>query len=461
MTTFLKSMDNKTWRAIVKGWTPPVVKTTGESSTTTIEYKKEEDWTKEEEEEAWANSKALNAIFNGVDKNMFRLINTRVVAKEAWEILKTAHEGTSRVRMSRLQMLTTQFETLRMGEDQTIAEFHMQIRDIANSSLPRRFAMKVTAIEEAQDIGNMQVDDLIGSLQTFELSLNDKADKKNKSIAFMSNIDEGDDESESDYAGEFTEALALLSRKFNRAFKKFDRRTRPNVTDKLSDNVKKFDNSRNTSFQRKFKDDEKQSRAKGIQCHECEGYGHIKSECPTYLKKQKKGLMVTWSDDDSDDASEDITANMVKALAVKFDDVNVDDGTESDGEEMSDEELAETYKLLFIKWEKLCGICEKQKKIIYTLTTENTRLKGMSSCHEHEGVIQTLQREKLKLQVEVDELLEEVSLLKSKLEGLNKSFRLLNNGTEVLDHILEENKKNKSRKGIGFDNKTMNGEDQN
>ena len=134
MTAFLKSIDNKTWRAIVKGWTPPVVKTTGESSTTTIEYKKEEDWTKEEEEEAWANSKALNAIFNGVDKNMFRLINTCVVAKEAWETLKTAHEGTSRVRMSRLQMLTTQFETLRMGEYQTIAEFHMQIRDIANSS---------------------------------------------------------------------------------------------------------------------------------------------------------------------------------------------------------------------------------------------------------------------------------------------------------------------------------------
>src|ERR1044072_1458972 len=156
--------------------------------------------------------------------------------------------------------------------------------------------------------------------------------------------------------------------------------------------------------------------------------------------------MVTWSDDDSDDASEDITANMVKTLAVRIDDVNVDDGSESDGEEMSDEELAETYKLLFIKWKELCGICEKQKKIIQTLTIEKTSLKGMSSCHEHEGVIHTLQKEKLKLQAEVDELLDEVSLLKSKLEGLNKSFPLLNNGTEVLDHILEEHKKNKSRR---------------
>src|ERR1044072_2480595 len=75
-------------------------------------------------------------------------------------------------------------------------------------------------------------------------------------------------------------------------------------------------------------------------------------------------------------------------------------------------------------------------------------------------MIQTLHKEKLKLQAEVDDLLEEVSLLKSKLEGLNKSFRLLNNGTEVLDHILEENKKNKSRKGIGFDYKSVNEEGQ-
>ena len=137
---------------------------------------------------------------------MFRLINTCIVAKDAWDILKTAHGGTSRVRMSRLHMLTTQFETLRMSEEQSIADFHMQIRDIANTSfalgekmsneklvrnilrsLPKRFPMKVTAIEEAQDISTMPVDELIGSLQTFEMTLNNKTDKKNKSIAFLSN----------------------------------------------------------------------------------------------------------------------------------------------------------------------------------------------------------------------------------------------------------------------------------
>src|ERR1044072_9664359 len=140
-------------------------------------------------------------------------------------------------------------------------------------------------------------------------------------------------------------------------------------------------------------------------------------------------MMVTWSDDESDDGSEDMTAKVVKARTGKIDVEVVDDEGESEGEEMSDEELAETYKLMYTKWKELCVICEKRKLLIHTLSTENTSLKNMSSCKEHEDMIQTLQKEKLKLQGDLDEKLEEVSLLKSKLEGLTNSFKLLNNGT--------------------------------
>jgi hypothetical protein len=70
-----------------------------------------------------ANSRALNALFNGVDKNMFRLIKKCDVAKDVWDILKTAHEGTAKVKRSRLQLLTTQFEKITMKEDESIQEF--------------------------------------------------------------------------------------------------------------------------------------------------------------------------------------------------------------------------------------------------------------------------------------------------------------------------------------------------
>ena len=124
-----------------------------------------------------------------------------------------------------------------------------------------------------------------------------------------------------------------------------------------------------------------------------------------------------------------MTANVVMALTVK----NDVEGDSSD-EEMTDEELAETYKLMYNKWKELCVVCEKQKKIINTLTQENTNLKSMSSCQENEDVIHTLLQEKKKLQDVNTELQEEASLLESKLERLNKYLRLLNNGTNALDN---------------------------
>ena len=67
--------------------------------------------------------------------------------------------------------------------------------------------MKVTAIEEAQDISNMKVEELIGSLQTFEMGISDNSEKKNKSIAFVSNTEE---EAEEGTEENLTEALLCL-----------------------------------------------------------------------------------------------------------------------------------------------------------------------------------------------------------------------------------------------------------
>lgn len=43
--------------------------------------------------------------------------------------------------------------------------------------------MKVTTIEETQDVSTMKVDDLIRSLFTFEMVIDDKSEKK-RSVAF-------------------------------------------------------------------------------------------------------------------------------------------------------------------------------------------------------------------------------------------------------------------------------------
>ena len=95
---FLKSIDSRTWKAVLKGRDHPLVKDKDCKDIT--ELKREEEWSKEEDGLALGNSMALNALFNGVDKNMFRLIKNCIVAKDAWDILRTTHEGISKVKIA-------------------------------------------------------------------------------------------------------------------------------------------------------------------------------------------------------------------------------------------------------------------------------------------------------------------------------------------------------------------------
>jgi len=253
MSALLKSIDIKTWKSVLKGWEHPVA--LDKDGNKIAALKPKEEWTIAEDELSLANSKALNALFNGLDKNMFRLIKKCTVAKEAWEILKTAHEGTSKVKSSRIQLLTTKFESLKMKEDETIQDYYMNVLDIANlfdylgeklsdeklvrkilRSLPKRFHMKVTTIEEAQDISNMQVDDLIGFLQNFELVVDNRTEKKGKGIAFTANT--ADEEAHGDIVDDenLSENLVLLGRQFNRILKQVNRRPKgngPNIRFKI------------------------------------------------------------------------------------------------------------------------------------------------------------------------------------------------------------------------------------
>ena len=112
MKAFIKSVDEKAWKAILTGWDHPMTRNDKRESV----LKPEVEWTANEDKLANNNSKALNAIFNAVDANQFKLISTCETAKEAWEILQTAHEGTDAVKLSKLQILTTRFENLSMKE---------------------------------------------------------------------------------------------------------------------------------------------------------------------------------------------------------------------------------------------------------------------------------------------------------------------------------------------------------
>ncbi|KEH26286.1 hypothetical protein MTR_6g049290 [Medicago truncatula] len=87
--------SSQTWKAVLKGWEHPVTLDADDNRTYVL--KPDEEWNVAEDELVLGNSKSLNALFNGVDKNMFSLIRQCTLAKDACEILKIAHEGTTKV----------------------------------------------------------------------------------------------------------------------------------------------------------------------------------------------------------------------------------------------------------------------------------------------------------------------------------------------------------------------------
>ncbi|CAM8940741.1 unnamed protein product [Rhodiola kirilowii] len=113
MKAFLKSHDESVWEAVEQGWTDPVA-LDKEGKVCLLAKDK---WTESHKKAEGANSKAMNAIFSGVDGKNFKMISTCEVAKKAWDILQTAHEGTTKVKISRMETVTSKFENLRMQED--------------------------------------------------------------------------------------------------------------------------------------------------------------------------------------------------------------------------------------------------------------------------------------------------------------------------------------------------------
>jgi hypothetical protein len=97
-------------------------------------------------------------------------------------------------------MLISKFEEIKMLEKETFREFYIKISDLRNSmvslgksisevklirkilrSFPERFRIKVTIIEESKDLEEMKIEEVVGSLQTYEYSLPQV--KKAKTIA--------------------------------------------------------------------------------------------------------------------------------------------------------------------------------------------------------------------------------------------------------------------------------------
>ena len=226
MKAFLKSIDERVCNSVEYGWEKP---------TTLVS-----EWQTSKKEAAAFNSKVINVIFNAVSMEEFKRISNVEVAHTAWNILQTVYEGIKAVKINKLQQLTSKFESIRMFDDESFDEFYAKLNDIVNSiynlgeiydqpkivkkilkSLTENFKPKVTAITDSKDVNSNSVDELVGSLQSYELDLPKISKSKSMALKSVDDVEVGgfDDELSA------TE-ITYLAKNFRNIFKNNNRKAR-------------------------------------------------------------------------------------------------------------------------------------------------------------------------------------------------------------------------------------------
>ena len=127
-------------------------------------------------------------------------------SKQAWEILQQEYQGDLKVRTIKLQNLRRDFETMKMKENETLNGFSTRFSELVNQmktygedisdvrivekiliSLPEKFDSIVVVIKETKDISKLSIQELMGSLKSYEQRLSRHFEKSLES-AFQSKL---------------------------------------------------------------------------------------------------------------------------------------------------------------------------------------------------------------------------------------------------------------------------------
>ncbi|XP_016542338.1 uncharacterized protein LOC107842825 [Capsicum annuum] len=173
------------------------VKEVKEGEITRMVVKRRRDYDDEDRKKIENNYKSKKLLVCGIEIDEYNRISTCENAKEISNCLRTTYEGTTDMKDSKVDMLTTQCETFTMKEGETIQEIHTRFTFITNELhclgevislykqvrkilgvLPKSYESKVDSITEARNLKALTMDKLIGNLNTYELKKQQELEKK-------------------------------------------------------------------------------------------------------------------------------------------------------------------------------------------------------------------------------------------------------------------------------------------
>jgi hypothetical protein len=172
-------------------------------------------------------------------------------------------------------------------------------------SLLKNWRHVVTNLKLAKDLNNISLEELVSSLRSHEIELEeDEPHKRGKFVVLKSKPEKTKSyqvEEESKGSGEDSEddELSLISKRVNRLW-----RHRQNGQGKFRGARRTVGRSNSSSGPKK------QGSGKKVVCYECKEPDHYKTECHKLKKvkrpkkkfsKGKNGLMATWDDSESEE----------------------------------------------------------------------------------------------------------------------------------------------------------------
>ncbi|KAJ4754257.1 polyprotein [Rhynchospora pubera] len=256
------------------------------------------------------DAKALFFLQQAVHESIFSKIAVATSAQVAWNTLKTAYQGTSRVMAIKLQGLRREFETLLMKPEEKVQMFLTRVNTTVNQikscgetikeetivakvlrSLTPKFDHVVAAIEESKDLSTYTFDELMGSLQTHEVRLSRSSEGSDQGVFFTKGATSGG------RGGNSSRGRGRGNSRGGRGRGRggYGRGQNQDVENKNQQSEKKdkkdvqcFNFKRYGHYQsecyRKTKEEDGQE---DVQCYYCHKYGHVQANC--YQKQREEG----------------------------------------------------------------------------------------------------------------------------------------------------------------------------
>jgi hypothetical protein len=117
LKAYIQAQGFQVWQSIVDGYTAPAVPPPSDKAVKLSEN----------------NSKAINALLNGLSDTVFTKVAHCKSAKEIWDKLQNIYEGDSKVKIAKLQTYRGQFKQLKMKEDEDITTYFLRVDETMNA----------------------------------------------------------------------------------------------------------------------------------------------------------------------------------------------------------------------------------------------------------------------------------------------------------------------------------------